>query len=82
MKQIAVSIAALVIVASILPSQRIKAQGQNVITSRVIDSSWKYFPCASGVVEKQSEARVERSQSKAAIKAGDRRRSRKTEKRL
>jgi hypothetical protein len=82
MKQIAVSLAALVIVASILPSHGIQAQGQSVITSRVIDSSWKYFPCAAGVIEKQNEARIERSQSKAAIKSGDRRRSRKPEKRL
>lgn len=82
MKQIAVSIAVFVTVASILPSPRIRAQGQSVITSRVIDSSWKYFPCANGVVEKQDQARVERSQSKSVIKASDRRRLRKTEKRL
>jgi len=82
MKQIAVRIAALVIIASILPLPRIGAQGQSVITSQITDSTWRYLPCASGVIESGKTARARKDQQKDVIKAGDKRRSRRTERRL
>ena len=82
MNQIVVRLAVLVIVASILPGLKVRAQGQNVLTSRVTDASSFFFPCASGVVEKQDETRVQNTKIKTVIKAGDRKRSRKMERRL
>ena len=82
MAQIVVRLALLVIVASMLPVTRARAQGQNVITSRVTDASSVFFPCASGVVEKQDQTRVQKTRVKAAMKTGDRKRSRKVERRL
>lgn len=82
MTQLVVRLAVLVIIASILPVPRARAQGQNVITTRVTDASPVLFPCASGIVEKQDETRVQKIRIKAVIKAGDRKRSRRIERRL
>ena len=82
MKQIAVRLAALVIIASILPLPRIRAQGQSVISSQITDSTWRYLPCASGVIETGKSARIRKDQRKDVIKAGDKKRSRRTERRL
>ena len=82
MKLVAVRLAALVIIASILPFPRIRAQGQNVITTSVVDASWQYFPCASGVMEKRDTAHIVKRQSKPVIKASDKKRSRRAERRL
>ena len=82
MKLIAVRIAALVIVASIVPLPRIGAQGQNVITSHITDDSWRFFPCASGVIAHSYHARVKKDQPRIVIKAGDKKKSRRAERRL
>lgn len=82
MTQIVVRLAALVIVASILPLPRSGAQGQGIITSRAPDTSWQYFPCASGVVEKQDLVRAKKSEAGNAIKSGVRKRSRREGRRL
>jgi hypothetical protein len=82
MKQIGVRLAALVIVASILPLPGIRAQGQSVITSQITDSTWRYFPCASGIIEKRERARLRKVQRKEVIKAGDSSKSRRAERRL
>ena len=82
MKQIAVRLAVLVIIASILPVPRIRAQGQSVITSQITDSSWRYFPCASGVIDNREHQRVRKDQRKDVIKAGDKKKSRRAERRL
>ena len=82
MIQIGVRLAVLLILASSVPQMRIRAQGQNVITTRVPDPSWQYFPCASGVIEKPDRVRAQRSQTKSVAKAGDRKRSRRVERRL
>ena len=82
MNLIAVRMAALVIIASIVPLPRIGAQGQNVITSHITDESWRFFPCASGVIEKREHVREKKDQPKTVMKAGDRKRSRRAERRL
>lgn len=82
MKQLAVRLAVLVIIASILPLPRIGAQGQNVITSHITDSSWRYFPCAGGVIENREQARAKKEQPKPVSKRGDLKKSRRVERRL
>ena len=81
MNQIVVRIAVLVIVASILPAPRARAQGQNVIASRVTDASSVLFPCASGIVDKQDSTRVQKTKMKV-VEARDHKRSRKMKRRL
>jgi hypothetical protein len=82
MKQIAVRIALIVIIASILPLPRIGAQGQSVISSQITDSTWRSLPCASGVIETRKSARAHKDQRKDVIKTADKKRSRRTERRL
>jgi len=81
MNQIVVRVAVLVIIASILPVPRARAQGQNFIASRVTDASSVFFPCASGIVEKQDSTRVQKAKVKV-IEARDQKRSRKVKRRL
>jgi hypothetical protein len=81
MNQIVVGLAVLVIIASILPVPRARAQGQNVIASRVTDASSVFFPCASGIVEKQDSTRIQKTKIKV-VEAKDRSRSRKMKRRL
>ena len=82
MNQIAVRLAALVIIASVLPLPDIGAQGQNAITSQITDSTWRYFPCASGVIDNRERPHARKDHQKNVIKADARKRSRRAERRL
>ena len=82
MTHIVVRFAVLVIIASILPGPSVRAQGQNVLTSRGAEESSVIFPCAAGVVEKQDQTRVQKTKIKIVTKAAGPRRSRKMERRL